>query len=101
MAAQIEFTAALPDGTTVTRTSGTMPYVAITYGSQIQWHKTMAAAMKAAVSRAQTYRTGAPAKVIPVTPTAIKGKLGTWTPHIDGWGDIPASAFTALVEAKR
>lgn len=37
---------------------------------------------------------------MPVTPTAIKGKLGEWMPDIDGWGEIPASAFAELVAAK-
>ncbi|AGT14004.1 hypothetical protein PHELEMICH_90 [Mycobacterium phage Phelemich] len=99
MAAKIEFTA-VHEGHTYTRTSGTMPYVAITVGSQVQWHKTMASAAKASTSREQTYSTGVPATIVPVKPTAIKGKLGEWMPDIDGWGEIPASAFAELVAAK-
>jgi hypothetical protein len=99
MSATITFTAT-HEGETYTRTSGTMPYVAITVGSQVQWHKSFASAHKAAVSRTQTYRTGVPATVIPAVPTAINGKLGDWTPEVDGWGDIPASAFTELVADK-
>lgn len=93
MSAQIEFSATLPDGRVVTRTSGTMPYVATVGG--VTWHKTFAAAYKSAASPRGAY-----GPVIPVIPTKIKGKLGDWTPHIDGWGDIPASAFTELVAAK-
>ncbi len=97
--ATITFTAT-HEGETYTRTSGTMPYVAITVGSQVQWHKSFAAAHKAAVSRTQTYYTNRPAAVVPCAPTAINGKLGDWTPEVDGWGDIPASAFAELVAAK-
>ena len=97
--ATITFTAE-HDGQTYTRTSGTMPYVAITVGSQVQWHKTMASAYKAATSRTQTYYTGVPATVVPVVPAAINGKLGDWHPEVDGWGDIPAAAFAELVAAK-
>lgn len=100
MSATITFTATL-NGETFERTSGTMPYVAVSVGSQVQWHKSFAAAHKAAVSRTQTYSTGVPAEVIPALPTKINGKLGDWTPEVDGWGDIPASAFTELVAAKR
>jgi len=99
MSAKIEFTA-VHDGETFTRTTGTMPYVAVTVGSQVQWHKSMEAAQQAAVSKTQTYRTGVPATIVPARPTAIKGKLGDWTPHIDGWGEIPAEAFAELVAAK-
>ena len=88
------------DGQTYTRTSGTMPYVAITVGSQVQWHKSFAAAHKAATSRTQTYATGVPAEVVPVAVSSIQGKLGDWHPEVDGWGDIPAAAFAALVAAK-
>ncbi|AYD82085.1 hypothetical protein I5G60_gp93 [Mycobacterium phage Saguaro] len=98
--ATVTFTAT-HNGETFTRTSGTMPYVAVTVGSQVQWHKSFAAAHKAAVSRVQTYSTGVPADVVPVTPTAINGNLGDWTPEVDGWGDIPAEAFAELVAAKR
>lgn len=100
MAATVTFTAT-HEGRTCTRTSGTMAYVAVTLGSQEQWHKSFAAAHKAAVSRTQTYRTGKPAVVVPCYPTAINGKMGDWTPETDGWGDIPASAFTELVAAKQ
>lgn len=100
MSAKIEFTAVEADGTTHTRTSGTMPYVAVTVGSQVQWHKSLASAEQAAVSKGQTYRTGVPATIVPATPTAIKGKLGDWTPHIDGWGEIAPEAFAELVAAK-
>jgi Xaa-Pro aminopeptidase len=100
MSAKIEFTAVEADGTTHTRSSGTMPYVAVTVGSQVQWHKSMEAAQQAAVSRTQTWKTGVPATIIPATPTAIKGKLGDWTPHIDGWGEIAPEAFAELVAAK-
>lgn len=93
MAAQIEFTATEADGTVHTRTSGTMPYVAFAGGT---WHKSYAAAVKASTDRYHAAGT----KVIAVVPTKIVGKLGDWTPQLDGWGDIPASAFTALVEAK-
>lgn len=96
--ATITFTAT-HDGETFTRTSGTMPYVAITVGSQVQWHKSFAAAHKAAVSRTQTWKTGVPATVVPAFPTAINGKIDG-SEFTEGWGDIPASAFTELVEAK-
>lgn len=99
MSATVTFTAE-HNGQTYTRTSGTMPYVAITVGSQVQWHKSFAAAHKAATSRTQTYATGVPAEVVPVVPTAIQGKLGDWHPEVDGWGDIPAAAFAELVAAK-
>lgn len=87
------------NGETFTRTSGTMPYVAISVGSQVIWHKSFAAAHKAAVSRQQTWSTGKPAEVVPVIPTAINGKI-TAEDFAEGWGDIPASAFTELVAAK-
>ncbi|UJQ86619.1 hypothetical protein SEA_PENGUINLOVER67_97 [Mycobacterium phage PenguinLover67] len=87
------------EGETFTRTSGTMPYVAISVGSQVIWHKSFAAAHKAAVSRQQTWKTGKPAEVVPVIPTAINGKI-TAEDFAEGWGDIPASAFTELVAAK-
>ena len=92
--AKIEFTAVTPEGETVTRTTGTMPYVAYAGGT---WHKTFASAHKAATDRYHAPGT----KVVPVLPTAIIGKLGDWTPEVDGWGDIPASAFTELVANKR
>lgn len=88
-------------GETFTRTTGSMPYVAITVGSQVIWHKSLEAAHRAATSRQQTWNTNKPADVVPVTPAAINGKLGDWTPHIDGWGDIPASAFAALVDGPK
>ncbi|APQ42353.1 hypothetical protein PBI_RICH_95 [Mycobacterium phage Rich] len=96
MAAKIEFTAQIPgtEDAPVTRTSGTMPYVATVDG--VTWHKSFASAYKAAQGR----QFGPGATVYPVLPTAIKGKLGDWTPEIDGWGEIPASAFTELVAAK-
>lgn len=110
MAAQIEFTATLPDGTTETRTTGTMPYIAASIivlgdgsATVYSWHKTADAAHKAArtgyTAKVAANR-GGKAAVVPVVPTAIKGKLGTWEPHVKGWGDIPAEAFTDLVAAK-
>lgn len=111
MAATVTFTATIPaergsdykdsaQGVT-TRTSGTMPYVAVVFGDSETWHKSFAAAHKAATSRQHTWRTGKPGTVVPCYPTKINGKLGDWTPEVDGWGDIPASAFTELVAAKR
>lgn len=98
--ATVTFTAIVPaTGEAFSRTSGTMAYVAISVGSQVIWHKSFAAAHKAATSRQQTYRTGVPATVIPAVPTALNGKV-TAEMFADGWGDIPASAFTELVEAK-
>jgi hypothetical protein len=97
--ASVTFTAILPDGQAVTRSSGTMPYVAISYGSQVIWHKSFAAAYKAATSRQQTYKTGVPAQVIPALPTAISGKITAET-FAEGWGDIPAAHFAELVAAK-
>ena len=74
-------------------------------GSQAvySWHKTVAAAYTAARTGytgkvAATH--GGTADVLLVVPTAIKGKLGDWHPEVNGWGDIPASAFTELVAAK-
>lgn len=99
MSATVTFTAE-HDGQTYTRTSGTMPYVAITVGSQVQWHKSFAAAHKAATSRTQTYATGVPAAVVPVAVSSVQGKLGDWHPEVDGWGDIPAAAFAEAVAAK-
>jgi hypothetical protein len=99
--AKIAFAATLADGTVVTRTSGTMPYVAITDGDTLIWHQSLAAAHKAATSRQQTWKSGVPAKVIPVTMTAIIGKMNNWAPEVNGWGEIPAEAFTELVAAKR
>lgn len=96
--ATITFTAT-HEGETFTRTSGTMPYVAITVGSQVQWHKSFAAAHKAAVSRTQTWKTGKPAAVVPAYPTAINGKVNA-EDFAEGWGDIPASAFTELLALK-
>lgn len=55
--ASIDFTAT-HDGETYTRSSGTMPYVAISVGSQVMWHKTFAAAHAAAKGKYQTHRTG-------------------------------------------
>jgi hypothetical protein len=98
--ATVTFTAILPSGEAVTRTSGTMPYVAISVGSQIIWHKSFAAAHKAATSRQQTWNTnGVPAQVIPALPTAINGKIDADFAQ-GGWGDIPESALQLLVEAK-
>ena len=97
--ATITFTATEADGTEHTRTSGTMPYVAISVGSQVIWHKSFAAAYKAAASRQQTWRTGKVAEVIPAYPTKINGKIDADT-FAEGWGDIPASAFEALVAEK-
>lgn len=97
--ATITFTATEADGTEHTRTSGTMPYVAISVGSQVIWHKSFAAAYKAASSRQQTWRTGKVAEVIPAYPTKINGKIDADT-FAEGWGDIPASAFEALVAEK-
>lgn len=96
MAAKIEFTAQVPgtEDAPITRSSGTMPYVAYAGGT---WHKSFASAHKAATDRYHAPGT----KVYPVLPTKITGKLGDWTPEVDGWGDIPASAFTELVAAKR
>lgn len=100
MAAKIEFTAT-HDGTTETRTSGTMPYVAAVFGVGVTWHKSIAAAHKAAKSGQHIHNNPAGGVVVPAIPTAIVGKLGDWTPEVDGWGDIPASAFTELVAAKK
>lgn len=98
--ATVTFTAIDPaTGEAFTRTSGTMPYVAITIGSQVIWHKSFAAAYKATTSRQQTYRTGVPAVVVPAVPTAINGKITAET-FAEGWGDIPAAAFADLVAAK-
>ena len=98
--ATITFTATDPKtGETYTRTSGTMPYVAVSVGSQVQWHKTFAAAHKAAVSKVQTWQTGKPADVIPAVPTAINGKIDA-DDFAEGWGDIPAEAFAELVAEK-
>ncbi|AHJ88400.1 hypothetical protein Hosp_095 [Mycobacterium phage Hosp] len=93
--ATITFTAQIPgtENAPVTRTSGTMPYVATVEG--VTWHKTFAAAYAAAKGRQH-----APgAKVYPVVPTAINGKIDG-TEFTEGWGDIPAEAFTELVAAK-
>ncbi|AYP70082.1 hypothetical protein I5G62_gp96 [Mycobacterium phage CRB2] len=100
--ATITFTA-IHDGETYTRTSGTMPYVAITVGSQVQWHKSFAAAHKAAVSRTQTWSTGKPAEVIPAYPTAVNGKVtaedvAEIAEH--GWGDIEKERLLAVYQAK-
>jgi len=109
MAAIVTFTATTAQGTTETRSSGTMPYVAASVlvdadGNQTvySWHKTVAAAHTAArnglTSRVATHR-GLTAGVIPVVPTAIKGKV-TEAMFAEGWGDIPADVMLALVAAK-
>lgn len=91
--ATITFTATLPSGETVTRTSGTMPYVATVNG--VTWHKTFASAQKAATGRQH----GPGAQVIPVVPTAINGKI-TAEDWADGWGEIDREVLATLVAAK-
>lgn len=93
--ATITFTATTPEGEIVTRTSGTMPYVAYAGGT---WHKSFAAAHKAATDRYHAVGT----QVVPVLPTAINGKVDDRLREIatTGWGDIPAATIAALIEDK-
>ena len=105
MAVNIEFTATAQDGTKATRISPSMPYVAALmvqgedgHWGAYSWHKSFAAAHKAA-NGAHPARVYPVREVVPVVPTAIKGKV-TEAMFADGWGDIPASAFTELVAAK-
>jgi hypothetical protein len=98
--ATVTFTAVHPTtGETVTRSSGTMPYVAVVFGDGLTWHKTFAAARLAAKSSQHTWKSGRIGKVVLATPTAINGKIEA-DEFSGGWGDIPASAFTELVAAK-
>jgi hypothetical protein len=96
--ATITFTATnQATGEVATRSSGTMPYTHAVFGTGVTWHKSMASAFKAATSR-QHDSSGT---VVPAVPTAINGKLGDWTPEVDGWGEIPAEAFAELATVKR
>lgn len=110
MAASITFTATAPTGETFTRTSPSMPYthVMMTRGpgqlmgqkepgnwGPYSWHKSAAAAHKAAnSSHMQQWET----TVVEAVPTAVKG-----TAHV---GDFPAAngwqedAINALITAK-
>ncbi|QBZ72613.1 hypothetical protein SEA_COFFEE_91 [Mycobacterium phage Coffee] len=110
MAAKFTFTVDLPNGETVTRTSGTMPYIAATIIVQADgeafvhtWHKSSLAAEANArtgygAKRAQ--QLGGQAIVVPVRITAVAGKLGDWHPEVDGWGEIAPEAFAEVVAAK-
>ncbi|AUX82294.1 hypothetical protein SEA_ITSYBITSY1_89 [Mycobacterium phage ItsyBitsy1] len=110
MAAKFTFTVDLPNGETVTRTSGTMPYIAATIivaadGEAFvhTWHKSSLAAEANArtgygAKRAQ--QLGGQAIVVPVRITAVSGKLGDWHPEVDGWGEIAPEAFAEVVAAK-
>lgn len=94
--ATITFTGITAEGETVTRTSGTMPYVAYAGGT---WHKSFAAAHKAATDRYHAPGT----KVIPVYPTAVNGKVtaedvAEIAEH--GWGDIDRERLLAVYQAK-
>lgn len=98
--ATITFSATDPsDGVTVTRSTSSMPYVAAVFGVGVTWHKTFAAAYKAAASRQHTWKTGVTATVVPAIPTAINGKLPADFAK-GGWGDIPEATLVALIEAK-
>lgn len=101
-------TATAPDGTESTRTSGTMPYVAVlmTKGpgqlvgqketgvwGAYSWHKTHDAAVKASRSAHMTqYET----VIVPAVPTAVNGKASA-----ADFADHPsAEAIAALIEGK-
>lgn len=101
--ATFTFTATAPNGSEATRTTGSMPYVAVLMTADpgkdnwgpYSWHKTQAAAVKASQSSAHQ---GRQTEVVPAVPTSVQGKI-TVAEVADGWGDIPADVLVALVEA--
>lgn len=99
--ASIDF-AATHNGETYTRSSGTMPYTHITVGSQVIWHKSYAAAVKAASSRQQTWNTHRNADIVPVIAEKFNGKVSAeWAATAEtGWGEIPAEVMANLLAAK-
>jgi hypothetical protein len=94
--ATVTFVAQVPgtEADPITRSSGTMPYVAYTGGT---WHKSFAAAYKASTDR---YHGGTP--VYPVVPVKFNGKPSDRWPETvtEGWGDIPAATMRALLADK-
>lgn len=94
--ATVTFVAQVPgtENAPITRSSGTMPYVAYTGGT---WHKSFAAAFKASTDR---YHGGT--TVYPVVPVKFNGKPSDRWPETvtEGWGDIPAATMRALLADK-
>lgn len=97
----ITFTATAPNGAEFTRTSGTMPYVAVLVVSRdgsdwgdYSWHKTAEAAHKAAAT-GYAAKAGYPhRRVVPAVPTSVQGKV-----HAGQFDDWPQGC-AELVDAK-
>lgn len=99
--ATVDFTAT-HEGHTATRSSGTMPYVAAVFGVGVTWHKSFAAAHKAARSGQHTWNNPAGGTVVPAVPVKFNGKATHRWPETatEGWGDIPASVMAELLADK-
>ncbi|ACF05097.1 hypothetical protein Nigel_95 [Mycobacterium phage Nigel] len=106
--ATITFTATAPNGTTFTRTTGSMAYTHVlmtgnedgTNWGPYSWHKSAAAAAKAGSGKVGAYfaEQGYQATVVPAVPTSVQGvvSVGDFA-AADGWQE---EAINALIEAK-
>jgi len=111
MATTVTFAATVGDRTE-TRTSGTMPYVAVSaivddkgVGAVFSWHKTYAAAHQAArtgYTAQVALSNGKRAVVLPATPTKVNGKVTDEFQALatTGWGDIPAEVMAKVIASK-